>query len=210
MLPERWKQIREVFHAVLERDPRERSAALGQLCSGDPELRDEVESLLNSNDSAGPFLREPAFDAKAAANKISGESATGERNATLAGVVISHYQLLSLLGAGGMGEVYRARDERLGREVALKILSDAVPGSNNLVRRFEYEVRAVAAFNHPNICHLYDVGYWNGRPFFTMELLDGRTLRDHIGGLPLAVPELLSFGIQIANALDAAHAKGIL
>ena len=210
MSPDRWKQIQEVFHAVLERDPHERSAAIAELCLDDPELRGEVESLLTSNESDEQFLRKPAFDAKAVATEISGEQESGERSASLTGAVIDHYQVISLLGAGGMGEVYRARDQRLGREVALKILSDTGPANEGLVRRFEYEVRAVAAFNHPNICHLYDVGLWNGRPFFTMELLDGRTLRDHIAGSPIPVSELLSFGIQIANALNAAHGKGIL
>ena len=210
MSPNRWKQIQDVFHAVLERDPRERSAAIAELCSDDAELRDEVESLLSSSESDEQFLRKPAFDAKAVATEISGETRTGERNSGLAGTTIDHYEVISLLGAGGMGEVYRARDQRLGREVALKILCDTGPPNDSLVRRFEYEVRAVAAFNHPNICHLYDVGFWSGRPFFTMELLDGRTLRDHIGASPLPVSELLTFGIQIASALSAAHAKGIL
>src|SRR6478672_3131716 len=110
------------------------------------------------------------------------------------------YEILAPIGAGGMGEVYRARDPRMGREVAIKVSAERFSD------RFEREVRAVAALNHPNVCHVYDVG----PNYLVMELLEGQTLRQHIAGKPLPLEELLELGIQIADALDTAHAKGIV
>ena len=114
------------------------------------------------------------------------------------------YEILASIGAGGMGEVYKARDRRLGRDVAIKVSAE------RFSERFEREARAVAALNHPNICTVYDVGEAAGHPFLVMELLDGKTLREHIGGKPLDIPAALALSIQVADALDAAHGKGIV
>ncbi|HKD05453.1 MAG TPA: protein kinase [Bryobacteraceae bacterium] len=206
MSPDRWKHVQAVFHAVLEKQPDERSRLLSVLCSEDDGLREEVESLLKSHDSSEEFLGNPVFHAKPAADELAREPASP----SLAGTALDHYLLVSLLGSGGMGEVYRAHDQRLGRDVALKILPPHQSGGDVSVRRFEQEVRAVSSFSHPNICHLYDIGYWQGRPYFTMELLEGRTLRDHIGGRALSIREVIDFGMQIATALEIAHAKGIV
>src|SRR5579863_8729589 len=114
------------------------------------------------------------------------------------------YEILASIGAGGMGEVWKARDSRLARDVAIKVSAE------RFSERFEREARAVAALNHPNICAIYDVGDSAGHPFLVMELLDGKTLREHIRGKPLEVAAALALGIQVADALDAAHGKGII
>ena len=123
---------------------------------------------------------------------------------------VSHYHLLRKLGAGGMGEVYEAEDLRLGRHVALKFLPEQVATDPRCLERFEREARAASAIDHPNICTIYDVGEVDGRAFLAMQLLEGRDLRTHISGRPLPLNEILDTGAQIADALDAAHARGIL
>src|SRR5580700_5791878 len=119
------------------------------------------------------------------------------------------YEVLAPVGKGGMGEVYRARDTRLHRDVAVKVLPQAF-ATEAARERFQREARAASALSHPNICAVYDVGEAAGHPFLVMELLDGKTLREHIGGEPLDIPAALALSIQVADALDAAHSKGIV
>ena len=206
MTPERWQEIDRVWHAVLARPEPERAAAIVELCAGDDLLRREVESLLASlgQASAAGFGASPGVASPAM---------------TLVGRQLGSYTVTALLGVGGMGEVYRAHDSTLGRDVALKILPDIWLADPDRRMRFEREARLLAALNHPNIAAIY--GLHDGGPpsgteepvrALVLELVEGETLSDRLGahgnGLPL--DEVTSAAAQIVDALEAAHARGIV
>ena len=194
MTPELWQQIREVLEKALELAPEQRSAFLNQACTSDPSLRQEVETLLASSDDVrSRFLQSSML-----------------RVTLTPGTRLGDYEVKSLLGSGGMGDVYRARDSRLGRDVAIKVLPSFVSSDPNRLRRFEQEARAAAALNHPNILAVFQMGTFEGAPYLVSELLEGETLREPIKRGRLAVRKAIDYGVQIAKGLAAAHEKGIV
>ena len=204
--PDRWSRVETLYHAARERDASARVAFLDAACRDDVELRREVESLLAKQTLAGDFLDQPAIVTAAqfvyvpAARDLSGRR-------------MGDYELVALLGAGGMGDVYRARDTRLGREVALKILPEAFSDDPDRVARFRREARVLAALNHPHICTVHDIGQTDApenQHFIVMEKLDGATLKHVIASRNLDQEVMLGLAVQLADALDAAHAKGIV
>ncbi len=195
MTPERWQQIHDVLEKALELTPAERSAFLNQACSSDQSLRQEVETLLASSDNVrSDFLLQ----------------FSGPRVTLTAGTKLGEYEVKSLLGTGGMGEVYRAGDSRLGRDVAIKVLPSFDSSDPNRLRRFEQEARAAAALNHPNILAVFQMGTYEGAPYLVSELLEGETLREPISRGRLAVRKAIDYAVQIARGLAAAHEKGIV
>src|SRR5687768_8711797 len=199
---QRWLTVKRIHQAVLDRDPADRAAFLDEACAGDEALRREVESLLAFQDAADSFMESPALE-------VVARSVTEDESVPLVGRTLGHYEVQSLLGTGGMGEVYLARDPRLERQVALKILPRDLALDEDRLRRFTREAKAASALNHPNVATIHDVGEHDGMHFIVMEYVEGQTLADRAGGRPIPPPEILEISVQIADALDAAQAKGI-
>jgi serine/threonine-protein kinase len=201
--PVRWRRVEELYHAALTRPIEARAVFLAEMCGNDVELRHEVEALLAQTTSSDQFLGEPAL--AVAAQLIS--SSDGTR---LIGRRLGVYQIQTLLGAGGMGEVYRARDSRLGRDVALKILPDTFTHDPERLSRFRREAQVLAALNDPHIGAIYGLDEANGAQFLVLELVDGESLDKRIARGPIPVDEALGIATQIAEALEVAHEKGII
>jgi eukaryotic-like serine/threonine-protein kinase len=208
---ERWQRIDCVFHAALRAELSRRATILDDSCAGDESLRLEVESLLANYESASTFLETPAFAIAEPSSGSEQASSTSRGSApAAAGAVIAQYRVLEEIGAGGMGVVYKAEDTKLGRLVALKFLPETLATDASALEQLQREARAASALNHPNICTIYDIDECKGHPFIAMEYLDGRSLKDHILGRTLDTDEISKLGIQIAEALAAAHSKGVV
>ena len=198
---DRWQQVSELYHAALKRHGRDRAGFLRDACAGDEALQQELESLL-SNESKAAHLLSALPIAVQVVNDSVGSVLTGRR--------IGAYQLHALLGAGGMGEVYRARDPKLGRDVAVKILPRAFTSDPERLARFDREARLLAALNHPHIGAIYGLEESNGVPALILELVEGPTLAERLSKGPIPLTESLTIARQIADALDAAQEKGIV
>ncbi len=203
MTPERWRQVEEIFHAALSRAESDREAFLVHMCAGDLALRREVESLLAQQASEAGFLDDPAV--AAATHMVSDAGAS-----LVIGRRLGAYQVRERIGVSGMGEVYRARDTRLGRDVAIKILPRLFTSDPDRLARFEREARVLASLNHPHIGAIYGLEDADGMRALVLELVDGETLADRIAHGPIPVTDALTIARQIAEALDAAHEKGII
>jgi serine/threonine protein kinase len=195
MTPERWQRVRDVLEQALELAPEKRSRFLDVACASDPSLREEVQSFLSADDQARTgFLEAPPL-----------------RSSLLTpGTKLGDYEIASQLGTGGMGVVYRARDLRLGRPVAIKVLREHLSADPNRLRRFEQEAQSAAALNHPNILAVYQLGVYQDAPYLVSELLEGETLREELKRGRLAQARVLDVGEQIAEGLNAAHQRGIV
>jgi hypothetical protein len=198
MTPERWQQITGMFHAALLRSPGQRGTFLQDACGADEPLRAELEAMLAAHDHAGDPGSIPAV-------------AVSEQMLRLqSGSTVGRYKIDALIGAGGMGQVYRARDPSIERDVAIKVLPADYAADAERLRRFEQEAHASGALNHPNVLTLYDVGTADGRPYLVMELLDGETLRDCVGRGAMPAARACEIASAIARGLAAAHARGIV
>ncbi len=196
--PHNWPKVEELYHAALEKSTAKREAFLDQACGGDVELRREVLSLLAQESEAELLMEEPAAGAPT------------QRLTVVRGTRLGPYEVTDLLGAGGMGEVYRATDTRLGREVAVKVLPADFAADPERLRRFEREARAVASLNHPHILTVHDVGTHDGTPYVVTELLEGETLREVLARRAPTLKQALSVAVQAAQGLAVAHRNGIV
>src|ERR1043165_3039680 len=202
MNPERWKQIEELYNSASGLEAGDRAAFLDAACAGDEVLRLEVLSLLSSAERSDSFLEEPALGIGLALMGTAQESLVGE--------TLGRYRLLGLIGRGGMGEVYLAHDPSLNRRVALKLLPAIISADRERVRRFEQEARAASAISHPNVAHIYEIGETRGHRYITMEYVAGRTLRQVMKQGPMDARTALDIAAQVAAALAAAHAAGVV
>jgi serine/threonine protein kinase/Tol biopolymer transport system component len=190
---DRWRQVEKIFYDALEVDPRDRISFLDRACADDPSLRNDVEALIASHQEGGSFLNPPsAF------------------RASIVGQTFGPYEVRALLGSGGMGEVYRARDSKLKRDVAIKILPDKFSSDPQRVSRFQREAEVLASLNHPHIGAIYDLAHFGESQFLILELVEGETLADRLSRGPIPLQEALPMAQQIAGALEAAHEKGIV
>jgi serine/threonine protein kinase/Flp pilus assembly protein TadD len=203
MADENWNKAKRIFAETIKIAPDERARFLDEICPDDTDTRREVESLLASLDDAGNFMETPAIGEVA-------ESITGETAQLGGGQYIGHYEIIEKIGAGGMGEVYLAKDTRLNRRVALKLLAAHITEDKSRVSRFRQEAFATSALNHPNIVTIYEIGEWQGRDFIVTEFIEGMTLRSLLQKKKLTFGEAFDIALQTASALAAAHGAGIV
>src|SRR5262245_42554089 len=194
-----WPRVKRVLEGALAREGADRQAYLAEVCGTDAALRARLDGLLAAEEQAGTFLETPAA--------MLLEPGIHE---DLSGRAIGSYQLMSRLGAGGMGEVYLAHDMKLDRRVALKVLSPELAADRDRLRRFHQEARAASSLNHPHIVVVHDFGELDGRPYMVTEFIDGETLRHRLQKGRLPIRDVVDIGVQTASALAAAHARGLV
>lgn len=203
MADAKWQKVREIFDSALRHKPEERRRFVNEVCGDDKTLFAEVESLLSSHDSAESFMETPAVAEVAHMIEI-------ETKKLEAGKRFGHYEIIEQIGAGGMGEVYLAKDTRLERKTAIKILRGNVGQDEKRMQRFVREAKSASALNHPNIITIYEIGETDNTHFIATEYIEGDTLRERLRGAPINLKSALEIAIQVASALDAAHRTGIV
>jgi serine/threonine protein kinase/Tfp pilus assembly protein PilF len=203
MNAERWQQVNDLFHSAIALAPEERAAFLANACGDDETLCREVKSLLTSHERTENFIELPAFEA-------APELLVLDPAGAAIGELIGHYRIESLIGVGGMGEVYLARDERLGRKAALKLLPGHLTTDETQLSRFKNEARSASGLNHPNILTVYEIGVEGDRQYIATEFIEGITLRAAIADRRMSVHAALEIAVQVASALAAAHEAGVV
>jgi Tol biopolymer transport system component len=203
-----WDRVKQIFQEALDQPANERAAFVREQCGADAALQAEVESLLATHEQAGRFGEEPAVELLRGIRSDS--RIAGASRLLGVGECLGAYQIQSLVGAGGMGEVYKARDTRLDRTVAIKVLPPHLAADRDRYQRFEREARAVASLDHPHICALYDVGEHEGLRFLVMQYLEGETLAARLSKGPLPLDQAMRYAIEIADALDHAHRRAVV
>nr|UXE44500.1 serine/threonine-protein kinase PknD [uncultured bacterium] len=207
MKAERWQTIKELYYSASDLPDGHRQTFLDDACGGDKDLYDEIESLLRHGPEPQSFLDTPAVAIMA---KAIAADEFHTSIPSLEGKILSHYRILEPIGRGGMGIVYAAEDLKLGRRVALKLLPEYLARDKESLQRFEREARAASALNHPNICTIYEIDEAEGLHFIAIELLEGETLKRRMARSRLPTQEILRIGIEISEALEAAHSAGII
>jgi len=207
MNPDNWKKIDELLDQALDLPPDRHSAFLDEACGNDSELRRELESLLAAHQKAGSFIETTPGEGMAA---VLAEQVLDPPPPELIGRTLGHYEIISMIGAGGMGDVYKALDTKLDRRVAIKVLPQHLSSIPDALARFEREAKAVAALSHPNIMAIHDFGHEGGTAYAVMELLEGETLRARLTHSALGWREAVKIAASIADGLAAAHARGII
>jgi serine/threonine protein kinase len=203
VIPDRLEHIQALYNDALVLAPGDRAAFLDRACGGDSELRNEVESLLEYQQRAENYMERAAIHVAAQALADEGAGVLVDR-------MLGRYQLLSLLGRGGMAEVYCAVDSKLNRLVAVKILPTYMASDDEHVKRFEQEARSIAVLNHPHICVLHDAGYEDGLHYLVFEFLAGEPLSERLSREELPLNKAMEYAAQIAGALDYAHELGVI
>jgi serine/threonine protein kinase len=203
MTPERWHQVDAIFQAVIELEPAKRAAFLDKSCAGDGQLREEVDSLITSDEQGLSLIDQVVLE-------IAADLFRSKHPELAEGQHFGHYEIVKPIGSGGMGEVYLAKDKVLNRAVALKLLLLEFTGEEDRLRRFEHEARAASSLNHPNILTIHELGHVGPQQFIATEFVDGETLRQRIRRGRLDFEEGLDVGIQVAGALAEAHQAGIV
>jgi eukaryotic-like serine/threonine-protein kinase len=203
MNAQRWQQVNDLFDSAVQRAPEERAAFLNEACRGDESLCREVKSLLASHKRTKNFIESPAFE-------TAPELLIGDGAGELIGELTGHYLIERLIGVGGMGEVYLARDVQLGRKAALKLVPEHLKADEAQLSRFKIEARSASALNHPNILTIYEIGAEGNRQFIATEFIEGVTLRTSLADGRMNLCDAVAIAVQVASALAAAHEAGVV